>query len=747
MMHCWREWLTIENAMKKENLEKSLRRFKPVSLLLLIVFAGAVMNLRAQTGYVWLRSIEGPSYNESGNDVACGPDGRIYLCGDYDNNANFNGVPYNSIGVSDMFTCRYDAAGALEWVHTEGSPSTDRLFGVRIGTDGHTYCTGYGLVGFPSNREELHAWDAITMRLRPDGSLHWGRALNGTAAPDFSEGKDIAVDVAGNSYTVGVMRNDGWYGSDTIPGIGMEDGFVSKFDSVGDLQWAIAIGGLQNDNASGVDAGADGSVWVGGSFRSNASFGGLPLVSAGGTDGFILKMDQAGNASFAKRIHGSGEAEVFRVKVSADGDCYFVGNFSGTITVGATSLTASDTLDMFYGKIDAAGNFMWAYKAGGFDLDFVQDLELDSEENLYVAGFYFGDFTWGTTITSQGYDDLFWAKVDSNGTLLLLENAGDAYSLDGFGIGVDPAQNVLVTGIFSDTIRLGGLMEVTYLGTIDLYLAKYATRQPQVAVLEVVGTPYCTADQFQVAFHAWGYFQPGNVFSLELSDANGNFSTPTVIGTLAGQLGGTITGTVPPGIVSGSNYRVRISASNPAIVSPDNGYGIVLYPNTAVPVTIIGDTVLCNGQPVVLSVDSIFTQVAWSTGDTSYAIMVTQAGTIWVEATDSNGCSNTDEVLVVNCVGIADANAQEGRIWAWPNPVVSGHPSGKVQVRGDGMEPGTYHLQCIDGLGRSVWESTVSSAGRTLLIQIESGYWVAGLYHLVLRNQDGSTYRTRLVVQ
>lgn len=649
-----------------------------------------------------------------------------------------------------MFTCRFDAAGGMEWVHTEGSPSTDRTFGVRIGSDNHVYCTGYGLVGFPSNREStaLHAWDAITMRLRPDGSLHWGRSMNGVASPDFSEGKDIAVDTSGDNYTVGVMRNDGWYDTDTIPAIGLEDAFISKFDSSGNFQWGQALGGVQNDYANGVDVGPDGNVWVGGAFSGNGNFAGAPLVSAGGTDGFIVKMDAAGNAIFAKRVFGTGEAEVFRLKVSADGDCYFIGNFSGSITVGSVNLTATDTLDIFYGKMDAAGNFLWAKKAGGFDLDFSQDLELDAEENMYIAGFFFGDFAWqGQTLVSQLYDDMYWAKCDSNGTLVLLEYAGDNSSLDAFGIAVDPAQNVVISGLFSDSLQLGAFVELPYLGTYDLYVAKYATRQPELSILEVLGTPYCTADQFQVSFQAWGYFQPGNVFSLELSDANGSFASPTVIGNLAGQLGGTILGTVPPGIVSGNNYRVRIAASQPNATSTDNGYGIVLYPTSAVPVVILGDTVICNGQPVQLSLDSIFIQVQWSTGDTGYSVIVSQAGAVWVEATDSNGCSNRDEVLVIECVAVDEAMAHLGRISVWPNPCPSDGLPGMVHLHGEGIAPGNYLLRCLDAVGRSIWESSLSAVGQEFSHSISVDRMSHGLYQILLTNTSGGTYHTRLVIR
>jgi hypothetical protein len=208
-----------------------------------------------------------------------------------------------------MYVCRLDLSGGFEWVHTEGFTGTDRTFAVRVGEDAHVYAAGYGLVMFPSHRVALHAWDAITMRLRPDGTLHWGWAMEGGGAADYSEARDIASDVHGNSYSVGLMKNDGWYGTDTLQGIGMEDAFVVKFDSVGDYVWGQSWGGTQNDRGYGVDVDGQGNVWVSGSFRDSANFGIVSLVSAGQTDGFIAKVDPSGNVQFAKRLFGSGKAE------------------------------------------------------------------------------------------------------------------------------------------------------------------------------------------------------------------------------------------------------------------------------------------------------------------------------------------------------------------------------------------------------------------------------------------------------
>lgn len=57
----------------------------------------------------------------------------------------------------------------------------------------------------------------------------------------------------------------------------------------------------------------------------------------------------------------------------------------------------------------------------------------------------------------------------------------------------------------------------------------------------------------------------GNIFTVQLSDANGSFQTPTNLGSLTStQARGSIQASLPPGFVPDTGYRVRITTSNPS---------------------------------------------------------------------------------------------------------------------------------------------------------------------------------------
>lgn len=60
------------------------------------------------------------------------------------------------------------------------------------------------------------------------------------------------------------------------------------------------------------------------------------------------------------------------------------------------------------------------------------------------------------------------------------------------------------------------------------------------------------------------FFDSLNVFSYQLSDSNGNFSTPFVLGTKTDSIPDTILLEMPKNVLPGNSYRIRITTTNPA---------------------------------------------------------------------------------------------------------------------------------------------------------------------------------------
>lgn len=74
-----------------------------------------------------------------------------------------------------------------------------------------------------------------------------------------------------------------------------------------------------------------------------------------------------------------------------------------------------------------------------------------------------------------------------------------------------------------------------------------------------------------VAFTSTGTFTAGNVYSVEMSDAVGGFTSPTTIGTLTSTANsGTINITIPAGTDAGTGYKVRVVSTIPTIVGTES---------------------------------------------------------------------------------------------------------------------------------------------------------------------------------
>lgn len=96
-------------------------------------------------------------------------------------------------------------------------------------------------------------------------------------------------------------------------------------------------------------------------------------------------------------------------------------------------------------------------------------------------------------------------------------------------------------------------------------------------------TSYCQSSAVSVPYTITGSFNGGNVFTAQLSDASGNFTSPTNIGSVNSTTAGTINATLPSSLLAGSGYRIRVVSSDPVVLGSDNGGNLVLSGDTSDP--------------------------------------------------------------------------------------------------------------------------------------------------------------------
>lgn len=173
---------------------------------------------------------------------------------------------------------------------------------------------------------------------------------------------------------------------------------------------------------------------------------------------------------WAANAPGSGE-----VRASAtdpiSGCTYVTGSFTGAATFSATTLYDLNLGDIFIAKIDPAGNWLWAVRAGGYYPDSGTDIAVSSDGSyIYVSGYFQGAADFGPfALSSNGYySDSFVAKLSSSGNWIWVAQAG--------GNGTGRAET-LCLGSGGDIIVAGQCSAGTYFGTAYMaYNCKYIAK-------------------------------------------------------------------------------------------------------------------------------------------------------------------------------------------------------------------------------------------------------------------------------
>ena len=235
--------------------------------------------------------------------------------------------------------------------------------------------------------------------------------------------------------------------------------------------WASGAGGSGADEATRIALDSSGNSYVAGYFTGTADFGGTTLSSAGSMDIFVGKLDPNGIWLWAKRAGGSMADDAYGVCTDNEGNVYVTGYFKSTAQFGSMSLTSNGAEDIFVAKLDTNGNWLWAVGAGGTGFDGGTRLIPDSNGDILVTGAYAGTASFGTlTLTGNTGYNVFVAKLDMYAEWVWVTQAvgsGNMYAND---IATDGGNSYIIGGL-NGTLTFGATT-LSSTGSWDICLAK-----------------------------------------------------------------------------------------------------------------------------------------------------------------------------------------------------------------------------------------------------------------------------------
>ncbi|PCI92709.1 MAG: hypothetical protein COB15_17355 [Flavobacteriales bacterium] len=239
----------------------------------------------------------GGSNADGGFAVSTDLFGNVYLLGNTNSSSGIaSGGFQNSYGggAQDAFLVKFDGAGNRIWATYYGGNGLDRSHGLCTDFSGNVYIVGQtqspnniSYNGF-QNTYSLND-DAFLVKFDGNGNRIWA-TYYGDNGRDL--GYDVAIDNSYNVYLAGGTNSlvgiaSGGYQNIYAGGI-LQDGFLVKFDSLGNRIWGTYIGGTDNDNIHSVEVDYQNDhVYVSGSTYSNN----FPTTACSQSPSFIIVDD------------------------------------------------------------------------------------------------------------------------------------------------------------------------------------------------------------------------------------------------------------------------------------------------------------------------------------------------------------------------------------------------------------------------------------------------------------------------
>jgi hypothetical protein len=244
------------------------------------------------TGAVlWAKNFPNSSY-DAGTGVAVDRNDNILLTGYFKYRIDLGGGYLTTASGNEAYIAKFSSAGTYLWAKEYGANAAHSL-AIAVDSNGDVAIAGdfygqtdlgAGLIAGPAVDDDMF----VAKYSGIDGSYLWSQPILGDSG---GEPASLAIDAQNNVILTGYFYGTSRFGATSLTSsLGSYDCFVAKYSSSGTPVWAQRLGGTSTDAGNAVAVDSSGYPVVSGYFSGTGTFNGQSLTSAGGYDGFLLRL-------------------------------------------------------------------------------------------------------------------------------------------------------------------------------------------------------------------------------------------------------------------------------------------------------------------------------------------------------------------------------------------------------------------------------------------------------------------------
>ncbi|HLG36193.1 MAG TPA: SprB repeat-containing protein, partial [Bacteroidia bacterium] len=619
---------------------------------------------------------------------------------DGDVSGNHSSIVSPNLFVFDYWVVKLNSGGTLQWQKCLGGVNYDYGYSVQQTFDG-----GYIVCGQAKSTDgdvigNHGGYDYWVVKLSPSGSVQWKKCYGGTLDDygySIRQTTDGGYIVAGSSQSV-----DG----DVIMQIGNFDFWIIKLDAAGNILWQKSLGGTEWDWTRSIRQTTDGGyIIAGNTYSNNGNVNGWHpgYNSSGGIlpDGWLVKIDSAGNLQWQKCLGGSHIDELRCVRQTADGGYIVAGNTGsddGDVTgwhPGYALFDSAHIADKWVVKLDSNGNIQWQKCLGGSRTDGGASVYQTTDGGYIVqgrTGSNDGDVI-GIHQDSLNFSDDSWlVKLSATGAIEWQKCLGGSVNDWGSTVLQTNDYGFIAAGMtYSNDYDVSGNH-----GNLDAWVVKLSPACSPISLTSSIISPLCYGDSGSATISP----QSGNPpFSFLWSNGD---TTATSSGLSPGVYSVTVTDVIF------CTATAVITIAQPA----------QLTANTTVTNSTCGNN---NGSAVVHASGGTGAYTFnWSpAGGTDSTATGLASGIYTVTVTDASGCTISATAIISNTNGpVAALQSQQ-------DVLCNGDSTGSAAISATGgASPYTYSWSPYGGTNTS---ASNLAAGNYTVVVTDSNFCTATL--------------------
>ncbi len=553
---------------------------KIIKQLFIVLGFLAIGKLTAQTSVQWTNIISG-TLSDAATRTAVDRDGNVIVIGTFGDSLTLGGNLLRTRGLNDIFIAKYRPNGQLIWAKTAGGSQNDNARNLTTDAQGNIYVVGDIATANPTigaTNSDTAFFDNI-------------KILSASSTRYSQAGLNCYLTKITPSGTFEYVRTG-----------------VSQYDC----------------RAATVAVDADGTVYVGGTFRDTLQIGNKTVVqpwllngagsqfSIRGPDNFLAKYTPSGSVEWLRQTRTTWANNGIdpSVKIGADGKIYWLTEFLDSIRLDTFNLvnpTSGFGDEIGLMRLSKTGALERIVKISSMGDDWLAALDADAMGNVTVAGSFTGTLTVGTqSATSAGSRDAFLTRLNNNFEPIYLKTIGGTATERFRDMARLSNGDVVVVGDFGSPSVIFGTDTLVSSGSGDWLVAQFRAD----------GTPV-TAKRFGTA----------------------NFETAAGVSVNRGDtlyIGGYFRGSSVLGSDKTSLFNSVLTSANAtqdALLA-----SVYVCPKTPLPASVVGNLSFCDGDSVRLTLPSGYSKYWWSTGDSLQTITVKSQNNYFGTYTNRNAC-------------------------------------------------------------------------------------------------------------